>query len=134
MRVGFGIAIAVLVLATGASAQRELDACLFDMQKLCADVEPGAGRMLQCLKENSAKVSPGCKAVLEKGRVGKKGGRIAACQGDIEKLCGSVSRGGGRISECLRSHAAELSEPCKEALSKRSAPAEATPAATVKAK
>ena len=38
------------------------------------------------------------------------------CQADIQKLCKDVQVGGGRVRECLKSHAAELSAGCKAML------------------
>ncbi len=40
----------------------------------------------------------------------------AACRDDYRSLCGSVPPGQGRIADCLRTNAASLSEPCKNAL------------------
>jgi hypothetical protein len=34
------------------------------------------------------------------------------CAPDVAKLCSTVKPGGGRIVECLRSHAAEVSAAC----------------------
>ena len=39
-----------------------------------------------------------------------------ACAPDIQKLCPDVKPGGGRIIQCLRSHATEVSDPCKTAM------------------
>lgn len=40
--------------------------CKVDMKKLCAGVEKGQGRIVQCLKQNTAKLSPACKSHVEK--------------------------------------------------------------------
>ncbi len=40
------------------------EACRADVTKFCSDVRPGRGRILQCLKQNEAKLSPECKAVM----------------------------------------------------------------------
>ncbi len=40
------------------------EACRADVTKFCKDVRPGRGRILQCLKQNEAELSPGCKAVM----------------------------------------------------------------------
>ncbi len=40
------------------------EACRADVTKFCNDVRPGRGRILQCLKQNEAKLSPECKAVM----------------------------------------------------------------------
>ena len=42
------------------------EACGEDVQTLCADINPGGGRILKCLKENQASVSPGCIGFLTK--------------------------------------------------------------------
>jgi hypothetical protein len=39
-----------------------------------------------------------------------------ACVADTEQFCGDVKKGGGRIAACMDKHAAELSDPCKDAL------------------
>jgi len=38
---------------------------------------------------------------------------LAACQGDIKKLCPQIKPGGGRIIACLGQHKAELTPSCK---------------------
>ncbi len=40
------------------------EACRADVTKFCKDVRPGRGRILQCLKQNEAELSPECKAVM----------------------------------------------------------------------
>lgn len=39
------------------------EACRPDVDKLCADVEPGEGRIHACLQENREKLSPQCRCV-----------------------------------------------------------------------
>jgi hypothetical protein len=39
-----------------------------------------------------------------------------ACRPDVERLCKDVKPGGGRIRECLKAHAPELSDTCKAAI------------------
>jgi hypothetical protein len=45
-----------------------------------------------------------------------RGGAMAACRQDVQTLCADVQRGGGRIMECLNSHADKLSPDCKAAM------------------
>jgi hypothetical protein len=40
--------------------------CAKDREKYCADVEPGEGRMMKCMKDNKDKLSPECKEHREK--------------------------------------------------------------------
>lgn len=42
--------------------QSFMAACQEDSDKYCKDVQPGAGRKIQCLKDNVASLSPDCKA------------------------------------------------------------------------
>ena len=44
------------------------DACKDDVEKLCKDVEPGGGRILNCLKEHENEVSSKCKSKLAEGK------------------------------------------------------------------
>ncbi len=39
-----------------------------------------------------------------------------ACKADYQKFCSGVSRGGGRILECLNSHKSEISPACQQAI------------------
>lgn len=39
-------------------------ACEVDVKKLCADVEPGGGRLVQCLKDHRDEATPPCQASI----------------------------------------------------------------------
>lgn len=41
-------------------------ACKPDAEKLCKGIEPGEGRMMKCMRENKAQLSPGCREKIEK--------------------------------------------------------------------
>jgi hypothetical protein len=58
---------AVVAYAGVASAQtaQERAACSADAKKLCANVAPGGGRLLDCLGQQKSKVSAACQKVLE---------------------------------------------------------------------
>ena len=53
----------------------------------------------------------------ERGR-GHHPGR-KACAEDVKKLCSSVKPGEGRIVQCLKEHAQELSRNCAETMQQR---------------
>lgn len=46
----------------------------------------------------------------------EKGG---VCRADVQKFCGDIERGEGRIRQCLQENRASLSAPCQERLAKR---------------
>lgn len=44
-------------------------ACAADLQKFCADVEPGKGARQKCLRSHRAEISPECKLARQQLRV-----------------------------------------------------------------
>lgn len=42
-----------------------------------------------------------------------------ACKSDVQTLCGSIQRGGGRIRDCMKEHRMQLSNACKLAIADR---------------
>ena len=44
-------------------------ACIEDMKRVCPTVQPGDGRILQCLQEHEQELSEGCYQSLPKGRL-----------------------------------------------------------------
>ena len=44
--------------------QRMRIACDEDVKKLCPDIRPGGGRILQCLRGQESNLSPACRQVL----------------------------------------------------------------------
>ncbi len=71
-----------LVWAQSAAAQGAANdvraACAGDVQKLCANVPAGGGRILACLKQNQDQVSDGCKQAIAKAMGQANGGAAAA--------------------------------------------------------
>lgn len=45
----------------GAQLRDAAQACKPDIQKFCANVQPGGGRVAACLREHAADLSPACK-------------------------------------------------------------------------
>jgi hypothetical protein len=54
----------------GADATGMRTACAFDFQRLCRGVQPGGGRVVQCLLANRDALSPACGAALAALRPG----------------------------------------------------------------
>jgi hypothetical protein len=50
--------------ARGRRASRVRDACSADADKLCADVEPGQGATVRCLREHESELSERCRSAL----------------------------------------------------------------------
>lgn len=52
-------------LTAVASAQPQMGACRPDVEKFCSGVEPGGGRIIECLREHKAQLSPDCAKMFE---------------------------------------------------------------------
>jgi len=75
-------------------------------------VQPGEGRVEQCLKQHEGQLSQSCTQF--RGAVKDKIETAArACEGDIKTHCAGVQPGGGRILNCLKQHEAALTPACK---------------------
>jgi len=95
--------------------------CVPDIEKFCAHVPTGSGRIQACLKEHEKELSPECAARYQS--LEKEMGRLAAsCRYDISRFCWDVSPGRGRVARCLDRHRSDLSPVCNDQLRKASAP------------
>ena len=106
--------IAMLLAPSMASAELS-GACLKDAKAQCPGVEPGGGKIRECLKSHIKDLSDECKEVLVKAVNAK------ACADDVKQHCADIKAGEGRIEACIKSHVADLSDACKVALANSAA-------------
>ena len=91
--------------------------CLLDIQKFCANAAAGQGGIQACLKSHETDLSPDCKGHIDGLR--KTAKHLATvCIWDIERFCGSVAPGGGRIVACLKQNKDDLSPLCQAEFAK----------------
>ena len=107
------VAYAWIAVTTPASATDR--SCRADIEKYCADVSRGGGRVAECLHRHYAELSPECKARGQELRIRAKETH-EACRSDIAKYCREIQPGNGRIVACLGEHATDLSTGCHAAL------------------
>jgi Cysteine rich repeat len=115
-RSGVGLA-AVLAMVACATVVRAEVPCVADVQKYCANVPTGGGRVQACLKDHTADLSANCKKHLD-GLKKTIGALVAVCYYDIARFCGDQAPGGGRIAGCLQDHSDDLSPECKDRIKK----------------
>jgi len=91
--------------------------CTPEIQAYCADVQPGGGRIIQCLKSNEAKLSMACTKRLHDLQE-TLSGPLGICRDDWVAYCyhprAATDRGG--IIDCLQTYRAQLSSACQKAL------------------
>lgn len=58
--------------APRAGGHGAMKACKSDRQKYCAGVEKGGGRVMACMKQHAADLSPGCKSAIQARRAERK--------------------------------------------------------------
>ena len=96
--------------------------CAADIEKFCAKVPIGSGRVQKCLKEHEKELSPECAA--HHANLEKQMGTLAAiCREDIARHCSDVAPGGGRIARCLEQHRSDLTPLCADRLASAQKPA-----------
>ena len=112
--VGTTFAAVALALASGAAtAESAQQACAPDIQKYCAGVPQGEGKIAECLRSHKQELSPACQSGMAKAASLMK--EVAqACEDDLHKYCAGAAQ--GTAKECLKANFRELSRPCKREL------------------
>lgn len=92
--------------------------CLDDIQKFCPNSRPDQS-VQDCLKSHEADLTADCKGHVDGLR--KTLRQLAnICIWDIERFCGDVTPGGGRMGACLKQNEDNLSPICKAQFDKNS--------------
>jgi Cysteine rich repeat len=98
-------------------------ACADDVKQFCQGVQPGGGRIVQCLKTHATDLSAACKdrpqAAQSRSQEAQTRAQAIhqACQSDVATLCHDVGSGSGHLLQCLQQHTADLSAECQAVLS-----------------
>jgi Cysteine rich repeat len=83
--------------------------CGQDLQRFCNGVQPGEGRLIQCLSSHRSELSSECISRLAaRPALGVR----MDCDQDLQRFCNGVQPGEGRLIRCLSSHRSELSSAC----------------------
>ena len=102
--------------------QTVTNGCKVELEKYCKDVTPGEGRVLACLYAYGDKLSPKCEYALYDAAAQLERAVAALsyvaneCDEDLDKYCGAVAPGEGRLLNCLEKKSKQLTKRCKEAL------------------
>jgi hypothetical protein len=106
----------------GQLSAQVVEGCSEELTQLCAEVTPGEGRLLACLYAHGDKLSGQCELALydAAARLERAISAItyvaSECRADLETHCANVEEGEGRVAQCLKDHASDLSPGCDQAL------------------
>jgi OOP family OmpA-OmpF porin len=95
-------------------------ACRADIAKFCRQAPLAGNRMIQCLGQNSAGVSPTCKTsfatlqTLLQTRSAAQTSVLRVCDADIKRMCSGVQIGDGNLMECFYKTQANISPQCRQ--------------------
>jgi hypothetical protein len=81
-----------------------MEACRGDFQTLCPKVQPGGGRIAECLKQHATELSAPCKERL---------GDAKQCGEQVKKVCPTGGADKSALRTCMKEHASELAAACK---------------------
>ncbi len=96
--------------------------CEKELKEFCAKVTPGEGRVLACLYAYQDKLSGRCEYALYDAGAQLENAVAALtyltneCDDDLEKYCGTIKPGEGRVIECMKKHEKTLSRRCSQAI------------------
>ncbi len=120
--------LALLVITSNAGAIESLiksvaTGCEKELKTYCSKVTPGEGRILACLYAHGDKISGRCEYALYDAAaqlerfVSALSYVVNECEDDLEKYCGSVQAGEGRLAECLLvKNKDKITERCNQAI------------------
>ena len=91
--------------------------CTEEIRTLCTDVQPGCGRILQCLKNNESKLSMACAQRFQDLQEFVSG-PMGACRDDWVAYCyhPRASMGRQEMIQCLQANQPKVATGCQKAL------------------
>jgi len=115
--IGLGATLGLLVAVIPSDGQMQEMPCTEEIRAYCADVQPGGGRILQCLKNNEAKLSPACMQRFHDLQEAVSG-PMGACRDDWVAYCYHPRASTERqaMIQCLQANQMKVSAGCQKAL------------------
>jgi hypothetical protein len=110
------VCLIAVVTASPALAQDD-NPCAGDIERFCGNIQPGMGRIADCLKQNEDQLSPECKQQHLSEVADALRQTQESCADDSVRYCGKYLQPPGEgLLNCLKLNATSLSPACREKL------------------
>ena len=116
MKISLHTALAAMLLLFPAQIAfaQDVHPCKAEREKFCPGLEHGDGKLLECMKQHEAELSPACKEEREAWKKVR-----ASCKADEDKFCAEAGKDRGAAVKCLISHGNDITAACADALKTR---------------
>lgn len=121
----FIIVLAATFAACTTKQTSSFSPCREDFMKYCSEIEPGDGRVRDCMISHQGKLSVACVEFSNKKNAehdDKFMPTMLTCQAEDEKFCGNIEKYAARRINCLKKvykdSPDQFSPVCREAFSK----------------
>ncbi len=89
--------------------------CREEIKKYCSGIEPGEGRIKDCIEKNKSSFSQKCQERMEKRKE-----RRGQCKSEVVALCGAPGdKSKEEFRSCMKEKRIQLSEQCQKMGKKR---------------
>lgn len=105
------VVFVLLALALPQPGLAYMSVCREQVNQYCGDVEPGNGRLTDCVQRNQARFSAICRAEVH-AMIEQRPRVRESCRQSALKLCPGVEPGKGRLYACLKLNKEWLDQPC----------------------
>lgn len=111
------VAVGVFGLVQSGAVRAQEIPCTEEIRTFCADVQPGGGRILQCLKNSESKLSMACAQRFHELQE-TVSGPLGACRDDWVANCyhPRASTGRQEMTQCLQANLPKVSTACQKAM------------------
>ncbi len=113
--IGVGAVLGLLVAVTPAAGQMQPIPCSEEIRVMCGNIQPGGGRILQCLKANQPALSLACVQRVNDLET-TLSGALGVCRDDWVTYCYHPRSAGETTLQCLQANKTKVSPACQKAL------------------
>lgn len=105
----------LLVLALPRPGLPYMSVCREEVNEYCGDVEPGHGRLTDCVQHHQARFTAVCRTEVH-AMIEQRPRVRQFCRQNAKELCSGIEAGKGRLYACLKLNQERLAPSCSKQL------------------